>query len=144
GTEAQGRPNPLGLTPPRRATSEAPMIIVWGERFCGKIDKVPGLFYVTTRFAHVWYLPLVPLQSYIITGETEGGYRGLPIPLRLRSVLMAWGRTALIAVAVVAGVIALFEGLELASRPGRGDAVSFAVALAGAVASVALLVLSFV
>jgi hypothetical protein len=39
------------------------MIIVWGSRLYGKVDAVPGLFHVATRFGHIWYLPLIPMGS---------------------------------------------------------------------------------
>jgi hypothetical protein len=70
------------------------MTFIYGTRRFGKVDHVPGLFYVTTSFVHVWFIPLIPLQSYIIVAGT-GGCRGLTIDLCLKSVLIAWLRGAL-------------------------------------------------
>ena len=44
---------------------ESAMIIVWGTKLYGKVDEVPGMFHVATRFFHLWYIPLVPLSSAV-------------------------------------------------------------------------------
>ena len=33
--------------------------LVWGERFYGLCDEVPGTLHVLTRFFHVWWIPLI-------------------------------------------------------------------------------------
>jgi hypothetical protein len=79
------------------------MIIIWGERLYGKVDHVPGLCYVSTRFFHLWYIPLIPLQSIVIIDgtETEEGYRGVGIGPSPKSILCAWVRAA----GLIAGII---------------------------------------
>lgn len=81
------------------------MIVVWGSRFYGKVDKVPGLFHVATRFGHVYYLPIIPMRSYVILGDDAG--RGVKIPLSARSIFIAWG----CAVSLVIGAIAMIMTL---------------------------------
>jgi hypothetical protein len=70
------------------------MTFIFGTRRFGKVDHVPGLFYVVTSFHHLWFFPLIPVESYVIV-EGTGGRRGLPIALCLKSVLIAWLRGAL-------------------------------------------------
>jgi hypothetical protein len=38
----------------------------------GKVDQVPGLFFVATRFFDVQFIPLVPLESFLVFEEVEG------------------------------------------------------------------------
>jgi 4-amino-4-deoxy-L-arabinose transferase-like glycosyltransferase len=87
------------------------MIIVWGTRFCGRVDQVPGFFHVATRFFHVYYVPLIPLSSYLIYDgtESEAGFRGVSIPMSFKSVLAGWGRALLIVGALVAAVFGGFN-----------------------------------
>ena len=69
-------------------------MLVFGTQFYGKVDRVPGLFYVVTRFGHLWFIPLFPVESYLILdlpGET--GKRGKGIPMSGKSVLHGWLRS---------------------------------------------------
>ena len=70
------------------------MIIIFGERTFGKVDRVPGVCYVVTVFAHLNFLPLVPARSYIVVEGTESGgeFRGKQIPICLRSMLAGYVR----------------------------------------------------
>ena len=70
------------------------MTFIVGTRRFGKVDHLPGLFYVVTSFHHLWFFPVMPVESYIIVAGT-GGRRGLPIALSPKSVLVAWLRGAL-------------------------------------------------
>ena len=83
------------------------MVIVWGSRLYGKVDAVPGFFHVATRFGHVYYLPLIPLQSFVVLGQHGDQFRGIPIRLSGKSVLMAWARAFLLIAACVSAIIAL-------------------------------------
>jgi len=68
------------------------MVIVWGQRMYGRIDKLAGS-YVGTRFFHIYYLPLIPLSSWLVLEEQgQGSFVGTQVPLQLRSVLAAWLR----------------------------------------------------
>ena len=48
----------------RRADPRA--MIVFGQRLYGKMMQC-GEAYVATRFFHVWFIPLIPLQSMVVT-----------------------------------------------------------------------------
>jgi hypothetical protein len=79
------------------------MIIV-GNRLYGKVDQVPGLGHVATRFFHIDYLPLIPYEGWLVTSSNGKTWRGVKIPLSAKSLLIAWGRLAGVAVGV-GGVI---------------------------------------
>lgn len=90
-----------------------------GTSLYGKVDQVPGLFHVATRFWHLNYIPLVPVESLIVFDKKsfvkiENEIRAVHspdilIPLNLRSVLFAWLRTILLVVSTVSSFLtALF------------------------------------
>jgi hypothetical protein len=97
------------------------VIIITGERLYGKVDRVPGSFYVATMFWYLNYLPLIPLRSYIVLEGTESGgqFRGKQIPVDGRSALVgyvrAWGGLAITICAVIAllGLAGWVQGLGL-------------------------------
>lgn len=74
------------------------MMIIFGQRLCGRVDQVPGICYVATRFFHFYYLPLVPLSSWAIVHgtETNSGFRGQRIRINLKSILCGWGQAFLL------------------------------------------------
>jgi hypothetical protein len=80
------------------------MIIIWGQKLYGRVDRVPGHFYVATRFFHLWYIPLIPLGSWIVLEGTEAGdgWRGASIGVSLKSTLFGWFRGACIVFAIAA------------------------------------------
>lgn len=73
------------------------MIVFWGTRLYGKVDHVPGLFYVATHFAYVQFIPLFPTTSYLIIDGTEGsqGFQGVKVPMNGKSVLFGYLRAFL-------------------------------------------------
>jgi hypothetical protein len=85
------------------------MIIVFGTRLFGKVDEVPGLGHVVTRFFHVYYFPLIPYESFLVLAKSGDQFRGAKIPLSAKSVFVAWLRAGAIVGAVIAGIIALAE-----------------------------------
>ena len=68
-------------------------MIVFGTRHYGKVDEIDGLGYIKTRFAHIWFLPLLPLGSMFVVSEEGDGVQGLKVGLSGRSVVAAWSRT---------------------------------------------------
>jgi hypothetical protein len=72
------------------------MVIVYGSRLYGRIDDCNGT-YIATRFAHIYYLPLIPLGSQLILGhdDEDDSFHGVSISLSLRSMfagyLRVWG-----------------------------------------------------
>lgn len=70
------------------------MVIIWGVRFAGKVDAVPQVGHVATRFFHLYYVPLIPVGTFLVTDEREDAFSGLPLPWSFKSVLVGWLRTA--------------------------------------------------
>jgi len=87
------------------------MYIHFGEGLYGKVDQVPGLFYVATRFWQLQFIPLLPVGSFVIVEGTESdeNFTGTRIGLSFKSILMAWVRTALLIGGPVILVIGCFE-----------------------------------
>lgn len=93
------------------------MMIISGQGNYGKVDVVPGFCYVATRFFHLYYVPLIPLGSYVIKAGTEDGdrFEGVKTTFSFRSVLAAWVRTVLVLsllAGVGTGIVMGFEHLE--------------------------------
>lgn len=109
------------------------MVVYFGTKFYGKVDRVPNLFYVRTRFFHVQFLPLVPLGSFLLI-EGTNEERGVKIPLSIKSILTAWVRAALVLIAVGHGIAASVHVVQvLSNQPERlASALQHAVWLAGA------------
>src|SRR5438309_11388848 len=84
--------------------------IVYGERFYGRVDRAAGLFHVATLFFHVNYVPLWPLQSYVIREDDRGGFDcdGPAVGLRPRSVLVGYARGWLAGFACLLGAFGGF------------------------------------
>jgi 4-amino-4-deoxy-L-arabinose transferase-like glycosyltransferase len=85
-------------------------MIIWGMRLFGKVDEVAGLFHVATSFFHIWYVPLIPLGSHLVLGQTGEGWKGIPVRLSLKSVTVAWVRGFAAAGAIVFAIIGLTKG----------------------------------
>ena len=85
-------------------------MIIYGTQLYGKVDHLPGLFYVATQFGHIWFVPLVPVGSYLILDD--GKERGISIGLSGKSVLFAYGRLALFIGGVIAFIMTLVKGRQ--------------------------------
>ena len=77
------------------------MILIYGSSLNGKTDHVRGLFYVKTRFSHIWWLPLLPQYSILFIDDGTESY-GTEFASSWKSVFTAWIRTFAGIVAVVA------------------------------------------
>jgi hypothetical protein len=95
------------------------MIVVWGTTHAGKVDEVPGgMFHVVTRFGHLYYVPLIPMSSFVVLEKTaEGGFRGTQIPLSFKSLLAGWLRAFCVVALIGAGVGLLFTLVDKRSPP---------------------------
>ena len=84
------------------------MLIVWGERLYGSVDRVPGVLHVATSFGHAYYFPAVPGKTYIVVEPRENGEQRkyIPIERNEKSVVIAYLR----ALALVAGFFLTFLG----------------------------------
>ncbi|HET9618323.1 MAG TPA: hypothetical protein VFP74_14240 [Pseudolabrys sp.] len=100
-------------------------MFVFGTTFFGKIQSVPGLFYVATKCFHIFFLPLIPLGTYFVfegsaRHDSKGGKDRIstlvkPMPFDIKTVLMAWLRVALILAIVGAGTRMVAFGFSIAT-----------------------------
>lgn len=65
-------------------------MIIYGTSMYGKVDEVPGFCWTATQFAHIYWIPLIPTGSYIVTGEDGDGIQGLKVSLNGKSVGVAY------------------------------------------------------
>src|SRR5205809_786095 len=116
------------------------MIIIWGQRLAGKVDRVPGLFYVTTQFFHLYYVPLIPLKTYVvIEGTEEGdGFKGVGVPMSGKSVLIGWLRSALVLGIIASVIFAAIAAFEFADKQNHGAMETLLISLAQLAACVLL------
>jgi hypothetical protein len=70
------------------------IVIFGGRRLFGRVDQVGGLFHVATMFVHIFFVPLIPLKSFVVLNATENfeDFRGIGISMSLKSVLAAYLR----------------------------------------------------
>jgi hypothetical protein len=104
------------------------VIIYFGTRLYGRTHVVPETCHVATCFFHIYRVPLIPLRSWIVTSQARSSSRGIKTTLSIKSVFLAWLRTALVlmfASACVTGMI------ELCLR-GAGARLELITACAGA------------
>lgn len=106
-------------------------MLIWGTLCCGKTDRVPGLFHVTTRFWHFWFIPLIPVGTVLVL-EDQGEGRGIEIPFSGKSLLLGWLRGA----TLIAGIVLTLIGLQAGRDRG--------VLVAGLAALTVSIVLTFV
>ncbi|QEL15290.1 hypothetical protein [Limnoglobus roseus] len=86
---------------------------VHGEHMYGYVDRVPGLCYVSTRFFHINFVPLIPLGSFVVLEGTEAeqGFQGKRIGFNAKSVLLGYFRGWVgLAVIVLFGYCAIQAG----------------------------------
>jgi nicotinamide riboside transporter PnuC len=84
--------------------------ITFGTKFMGKVDDVGDFLWVETKFHHVFFAPVIPVQSWIVMRERNGGgVAQIKIPTSLKSVAVAW----MWYVGIIAGVVGLVGGAEM-------------------------------
>lgn len=116
------------------------MIVIFGEKSYGKVDRVPGVCYVVTVFAHLNFLPLFPLRSFIVVeGSERGGeFRGKQVSVCLKSVVAGYVRVWCGAILLGAGALAGFGLLRAVNALGLNPLVLAAGFAAGLGALVCL------
>lgn len=93
------------------------MIVIFGTRHYGQVDRHDGE-YASTRFAHLYWLPLFPVGSIWVTQDGPDGMRGHALRVSGKSIAAGyarvWGPIAAIA-AVANGGIAGVVGAGVAA-----------------------------
>ncbi len=109
------------------------MVIIWGEKLYGKVDRINGVAYVATRFFHLWYFPLVPLTSFIVIAgtESEDGFQGVEIKIDTKSVLFGYLRGVLVTISILFGILFGVTLLGLNSSTPISEVVFLGLAFIG-------------
>lgn len=102
------------------------MIIVYGTRCYGKADVIEGLGHVTTRFVHIMFVPLIPIETLFLVDED----RGMKLPFSFKAALSGWFRAG----AIVAGLLFLAGGV---AEFGEGEPLFGAMSVVCGVFSIA-------
>jgi len=109
-------------------------MIIYGTRFFGRVFPIPGVGFVATMFFHLFWIPLIPVQSWIVLAEGGDDFEGIKIPLSGWSVLAAYARAAIVLGAIGALVSGVVLAMDLGSAPSLLQKVAvvcdFALALA--------------
>ena len=67
--------------------------LIFGTRVFGTVDCLPNRFCVGTYFWHVYWLPIIPIGSWLfVFDDNFPDLRNVPIQLNFRSVLSGWLR----------------------------------------------------
>ncbi len=106
------------------------MVIIWGQRMYGRVDRYAGA-HVSTRFFHLYYVPLIPLSSWLVLGANDDdSFQGIQVPLQLRSVALAWTRVASVVAGVgaIAAAVSAFGGHHASSTSAVVGAVIYLAA----------------
>lgn len=112
------------------------MIVVYGTRFYGTVEQC-GEARIATRFFHLYYMPLIPLGTTLITQESsDGSYRGIPLGIELRSMLTAYARAWLPLAAFGFGIAAMAAWDEAAITGYGGPISTTLIALLAAAVSI--------
>jgi hypothetical protein len=77
------------------------MIIVYGTRYFGHADAVPGVGHVACRFVHIMFIPLFPIETALLMEEDEDS--GVKVPFSFKAALSGWLRGG----SIVAGLASL-------------------------------------
>jgi len=67
------------------------MLIIYGSRWCGQVDTQEGQCQLT-RFAHIYWLPILPIGTMWATSQVDKSYQGHKVRWSWRSVLAGYAR----------------------------------------------------
>ena len=90
-------------------------MLVWGSRLYGKVDEIEGIGHVATQFGHLFWIPLIPLNSYFVTEEQGHHFVGTPLGLQMKSVLAGYAHafSIIFFLAGLGGLNALLNPMEV-------------------------------
>ncbi|WP_207532859.1 hypothetical protein [Desertivirga arenae] len=86
------------------------MRVLFGTAFYGKIASLSQQW-VETKFFHVWFIPLFPISSILVTAKEFNSRRGIELPLSRKSVCATYMRlvTLLLSLWYLAQVTGVFS-----------------------------------
>src|SRR5688572_612709 len=101
------------------------MIIIFGTRHYGMVDRHVGQ-YAVTRVFHLYYLPILPLGTMWVTAKNGDALSGHKVSFYGRSIAAAFLRPWGIGVGVLCGLL----GIGALQRGDTGGGIGFLVAAA--------------
>lgn len=110
------------------------MFIIFGSRAFGKVDQVPGVCHVATKFAHVQYIPLIPTGTYAIFDDEHA----VKIQFSIKSAATAWFRAIAVFITATAGCFAGVAFADHSMQEGTLAAMIAVAAVGGVFASYSL------
>lgn len=68
--------------------------MIIGRRLFGRVDEVPGILYVATLFYHVMWLPVMPVDSFIVLQQpgSSGRSSAVKVAFNLKSAVVGYVR----------------------------------------------------
>ncbi len=97
---------------------------VHGERLYGYVDRVPGLFFVASKFFHFNFVPIFPLGSFLVLEKSlqNGPKTEIRIPMSWKSVFVGYFRGWVGLITFILFIIAGGEihGLIKSEKPPQG------------------------
>lgn len=93
------------------------MFLVYGSRTYGHVDFIDGVGNVATEFGHIFWFPLFPKESILVTDKKWNRVEGIPIRMSFKSVGFAYIRAfaILFTVAGLGALNLLFDPTEFAN-----------------------------
>jgi hypothetical protein len=86
------------------------MWVVFGSTLYGKVESVPGVCHVATRFLHVFFVPLFPTGAWLVVHKSAragGGADAIKLPaMHWGSVGLGWLRFFLLFAMFVFAIVA--------------------------------------
>jgi hypothetical protein len=95
-------------------------MIIYGKRLYGTVERVPGVLYVATQFFHLYFIPVAPVESFVIVegSEVKDGFRGAKTGFNAKSILATYAKTALF---LTGGVLMIAGGVQSCDVPHVGS-----------------------
>lgn len=93
--------------------------MVYGWGLYGRVDRVPGLFFVATQFLHVSFFPVYPSQSYLVIerAEAAAGPTAVKLELNMKSIAMAYLKALLVAAGLGLSFFGTIAALRIEESP---------------------------
>lgn len=95
------------------------MVLIFGETKYGKVDRIPGLFHVVSSFFHLYYVPIIPMGTFVMIEGTKDV--GRKIGFSGKSILIAYLRAYGFLGALITTCIPIVTFLEASQKRAAWD-----------------------
>lgn len=82
----------------------------------GKVDEIPEVGHVATKFLAFLWFPVIPMGSFFVTQKRDDGWEGAKVGWSLKSILVGYLRTFSVflmiggGVMIIVGLVSMFGG----------------------------------